>query len=48
MVLRKSREQFRNEMPHGTVLEIRGGHHWIFVSNRDQVLAAVRKFLLAS
>lgn len=44
-VLRQSREQFRREVAHGTVMEIHGGHHWIFVSNRDEVLAAVRRFL---
>jgi pimeloyl-ACP methyl ester carboxylesterase len=42
---RNSREQFRREVEHGTVLEIHGAHHWIFVSNRDEVLAAVRRFL---
>jgi len=42
---RVSRDQFRREVAHGTVLEIHGGHHWIFVSHRDQVLAAVRHFL---
>jgi non-heme chloroperoxidase len=43
---RKLRAQFRNEVAHGFVLEIHGGHHWIFVSHRDEVLAAVRRFLL--
>ena len=42
---RVSRDQFRREVAHGTVLEIHGGHHWIFVSHREQVLAAVRHFL---
>jgi non-heme chloroperoxidase len=45
-VERKLRSQFRDEVPHGFILEIHGAHHWIFVSNRDQVLAAVRRFLL--
>jgi len=40
-----SREQFRREVEHGTVLELHGAHHWIFVSNRDEVLTAVRRFL---
>ena len=31
--------------PKGETLVISGGHHWIFVSHRDQVLAAVREFL---
>jgi pimeloyl-ACP methyl ester carboxylesterase len=42
---RSSREQFRREVEHGTVLEIHGAHHWVFVSNREEVLAAVRRFL---
>jgi pimeloyl-ACP methyl ester carboxylesterase len=32
--------------PRGEALVISGGHHWIFVSHRDRVLAAVREFLL--
>jgi hypothetical protein len=46
-VERKLRSQFRDEVQHGSVLEIHGGHHWIFVSHRDRVIAAVRRFLLA-
>ena len=42
---RSSRDQFRREVEHGTVLEIHGAHHWVFVSNRDEVLKAVRHFL---
>lgn len=42
---RLSRLQFQREVRHGAILEIHGGHHWIFVSDRDQVLAAVRRFL---
>jgi pimeloyl-ACP methyl ester carboxylesterase len=42
---RSSRDQFRREVENGTVLEIRGAHHWVFVSNRDEVIAAVRRFL---
>ena len=45
-VERKIRSQFRDEVAHGYVLEIHGGHHWIFVSHRDQVVSAVRRFLL--
>ena len=44
-VLKKMRTQFKDETPHGFVQEIHGAHHWIFVSNRDQVLASVRRFL---
>ena len=31
--------------PRSEALTISGGHHWIFVSHRDRVLAAVREFL---
>jgi non-heme chloroperoxidase len=31
--------------PKSEALAISGGHHWIFVSHRDRVLAAVRDFL---
>ena len=41
----QSRALFRTQVAHGTVLELHGAHHWIFVSNRDQVLAAIREFL---
>jgi non-heme chloroperoxidase len=41
----QSRAEFRSRVANATVLEIHGGHHWIFVSHRDQVLAAIRDFL---
>jgi pimeloyl-ACP methyl ester carboxylesterase len=44
-VEKKLREQFKREVAHSGVVEIHGGHHWIFVSHRDQVLAEVRRFL---
>lgn len=44
-VERASRDQFRREVANGRVLEIHGAHHWIFVSDRDSVVAAVRRFL---
>jgi hypothetical protein len=47
-VERKLRLQFRDEVPLGSILEIHGGHHWIFVSHRDEVIGAMRKFLLPS
>jgi non-heme chloroperoxidase len=31
--------------PRSEAIAISGGHHWIFVSHRDRVLAAVREFL---
>ena len=46
LVEKKLREKFRAEVPKGEVLEIHGGHHWIFISHRAEVIAAVRKFLL--
>ena len=44
-VLGKLRSQFRDEVARGSVLEIHGAHHWIFVSHRDEVTSAVRQFL---
>lgn len=44
-VQKKLRDQFRAQVPKSEVLEIHGGHHWIFVSHRDQVIEAVRRFL---
>jgi pimeloyl-ACP methyl ester carboxylesterase len=41
----KLRAEFKREVARGTVVEIHGGHHWIFVSHRDRVLAAMREFL---
>jgi pimeloyl-ACP methyl ester carboxylesterase len=31
--------------PRSEALALRGGHHWIFISHRDEVLKAVRDFL---
>jgi len=39
------RQQFRDEVAHGQVVELHGAHHWIFVSNRAECLMAIRKFL---
>lgn len=44
-VEKKLREQFRTQVAKAQVVEIRGAHHWIFVSHRDEVIAAMRKFL---
>lgn len=41
----RSRAEFERRVAHATVLEIHGAHHWVFVSNRDEVLAAIRAFL---
>ena len=32
--------------PRGEALVVHGGHHWVFVSHREQVLKVVRAFLL--
>lgn len=45
VAMAQSRAEFKGRVPHANVLEIHGAHHWIFVSHRDQVLAAVRDFL---
>lgn len=42
----KLRAEFRTQVAHGEVLEIHGAHHWIFISDRDEVLSATRRFLL--
>ena len=44
-VEKRLRDQFKSQVSKGEVLEIHGGHHWIFVSHRDQVIEAVRRFL---
>ena len=30
---------------HGGVVEVHGAHHWLFVSNADEVARAIRRFL---
>ncbi|MGH7620501.1 MAG: alpha/beta fold hydrolase [Gemmatimonadaceae bacterium] len=44
-VVKQLRAQFKRQVAHSGVIEIHGGHHWIFVSHRDEVLADVRRFL---
>jgi non-heme chloroperoxidase len=39
------RKRFRREMPHGRTLELRGAHHYVFISNAAEVEAAMRAFL---
>jgi pimeloyl-ACP methyl ester carboxylesterase len=46
LVYGKLRAAFRAQVRGSQVLEIHGGHHWIFVSNRDEVISAARRFLL--
>ncbi len=42
----KLRAEFKSQVARGEVLELHGAHHWIFLSNRDEVLSATRRFLL--
>ena len=44
-VNRTLRAQFKNGVAQGEVIEIHGAHHWIFVSHRDDVASALRRFL---
>jgi non-heme chloroperoxidase len=44
-VMKKLRAKFRDEVAHSGVVEIHGAHHWLFVSHRDEVVSAVRRFL---
>jgi non-heme chloroperoxidase len=45
---RKLRSKFKNQVSRAEVVEIHGGHHWIFVSNPDEVFNAMRRFLGSS
>lgn len=40
-----SRAQFRSQVAHGGVVELHGAHHWLFVSNADEVARTIRRFL---
>jgi pimeloyl-ACP methyl ester carboxylesterase len=44
-VEQRLRAEFKNEVANSSVLELHGAHHWIFVSNFDEVVAATRRFL---
>jgi len=44
---RAAREQFRREVQRGRVIELRGAHHYVFVSNATEVAREMRAFLLA-
>jgi pimeloyl-ACP methyl ester carboxylesterase len=46
LVYSKLRAAFRDQVRDSRVVEIHGAHHWIFVSNRAEVISAVRRFLL--
>jgi pimeloyl-ACP methyl ester carboxylesterase len=47
MAERPVRDEFKREVQRSRVVEIHGGHHWIFVSHADRVFEAVRDFLAA-
>lgn len=46
-VYARERAAFKSQVANGEVLEIHGAHHWVFVSHRDTVLNAMRRFLLS-
>ena len=45
LVDRKLRSKFKTQVSRAEVVEIHGAHHWIFVSNADDVFNAMRRFL---
>lgn len=40
-------DRFASEMPHARVLEVHGAQHWLYQSNEEEVVRAMRAFLLA-
>ena len=42
-----ARERFRREVPDGQVVELRGAHHYVFISHEQDVLREMRQFLSA-
>jgi pimeloyl-ACP methyl ester carboxylesterase len=44
-LIARDRERFRREVVHGQVLEVRGAHHYVFLSHRAVVVEAMRAFL---
>jgi pimeloyl-ACP methyl ester carboxylesterase len=40
-----SRHEFRSRVAHSGVVELHGAHHWLFVSNADEVARSIRRFL---
>jgi len=42
-----AREQFQREVKQGRVIELHGAHHYVFISNADEVAREMRAFLLA-
>jgi pimeloyl-ACP methyl ester carboxylesterase len=45
---RLQRQRFAREVANSKVVEVRGAHHWIFVSHRDRVVQEMRAFLLGA
>jgi non-heme chloroperoxidase len=43
---RKNIEKFRREMRKGRVIELRNSNHYLFITNQDEVIREMRKFLL--
>jgi non-heme chloroperoxidase len=46
--LRANIEQYQREAPLSHVVEIQNANHWVFLSNRDEVLKALRTFLASA
>lgn len=44
---RAAREQFQREVKQGRVIELHGAHHYVFISNADEVARELRAFLVA-
>jgi pimeloyl-ACP methyl ester carboxylesterase len=44
-LVQRERDRFRSEVRHGSVIELDGASHYVFLSNRDTVANAVRRFL---
>lgn len=43
---RKNIEKFKEEMQKGRVIELRDSHHYLFITNQDEVVREMRNFLL--
>lgn len=46
--LRADIDQYRREAPASHVVEIHNASHWVFLSNRDEIVDAIRTFLAAA
>ncbi len=43
---RKNIDKFKREMRKGRVIELRNSHHYLFITNQDEVVREMRNFLL--